>query len=464
MQSKENLDSIKEFLNQSNIDYVKVAITDIDGVLRGKYMHKDKFLKACESGFGFCDVIFGWDSNDDLYELENLWYEPLTGWHSGFPDAKVKIILDSKRSIPFENNVPLFLAQLDQEEVCPRGLLEKVLNRLTQNNLKAKASLEYEFFLFNEDPHTVRKKKFQNLSSFTPGMFGYSILRSSVHSKLYEDILNMCLEMDMKLEGLHTETGPGVLEAAIEVDEAMLAADKASIFKTFMKVLAQRNNLMATFMAKWSNKYPGQSGHIHCSLVNQSNEPIFGSKEQGPSEIMNHFLGGLQRYLPEFTLMLAPTINSYKRLTPGAWAPTSFTWGKENRTTGIRAILGSSFSQRIENRVGGADSNPYLALAATLGAGILGIENKITPLDEFKGNAYEAKINKTLQTPKSLGEATDIFKNSEAAKKVFGTQFVNHFSMSRDWENSQFENQRKLFERNSLEISEWELKRYFEII
>ena len=179
---------------------------------------------------------------------------------------------------------------------------------------------------------------------------------------------------------------------------------------------------------------------------------------------MNHFLGGLQRYLPEFTLMLAPTINSYKRLTPGAWAPTSYTVGKENRTTGIRAILGSPFSQRIENRVGGADSNPYLALAATLGAGILGIENKIIPLDEFKGNAYEAKIDKTLRTPKSLREASDVFKSSEAAKEVFGTQFVNHFSMSRDWENSQYENQRKLFEKNSAEISQWELKRYFEII
>jgi len=464
MKSKESIDSIRDFLENSHTNYVKVAITDIDGILRGKYMHKDKFLKACQSGFGFCDVIFGWDSNDDLYELENIWYQPKTGWHSGFPDANVKIILDSKRRIPFEDNVPLFLTQLDDEQICPRGLLEKVINRLAKNNIYAKAALEYEFFLFKEDPKSVRQKKYKNLSSFTPGMFGYSILRNSVHSDFYKDILDMCLQMDMQLEGLHTETGPGVIEAAISVDNAIDAADKATVFKTFMKVLAQRNELMATFMARWSEKYPGQSGHIHCSLVNDQDQPLFGSSETGVSETMRHFLGGLQHHLPEFTLMLAPTINSYKRLIPGAWAPTNYSWGKENRTTGIRTIMGSLQSQRIENRVGGADANPYLALSATLGAGMLGIENKIEPLEELKGNAYEEKVNESIKTPKSLKEAIDIFKSSPSARTVFGDDFVNHFSMSREWENFQFEKNRRLFENNSEEVTKWELNRYFEII
>ena len=257
---------IKLALQQNGVEYVKVAITDLDGVLRGKYMHVDKFLKSIESGYGFCDVIFGWDSSDALYEFkvsdeQNLF----TGWHTGFPDQTVKILLDSKRTIPFEKNTPFFLSELKDGEVCPRSVLKKVLRLLRESGLKGKSALEYEFFLFNESPISVRDKKFKNLSNFTPGMFGYSLLRSSVHSDLYQEILKMSLVMDFPLESLHTETGPGVLEAAIGVDEALNSADKAVLFKTFMKVLAQRKNLMATFMAKWSEKYPGQSGHIHSS-------------------------------------------------------------------------------------------------------------------------------------------------------------------------------------------------------
>ena len=381
---------IKLALQQNGVEYVKVAITDLDGVLRGKYMHVDKFLKSIESGYGFCDVIFGWDSSDALYEFkvsdeQNLF----TGWHTGFPDQTVKILLDSKRTIPFEKNTPFFLSELKDGEVCPRTVLKKVLKLLRESGLKGKSALEYEFFLFNESPISVRDKGFKNLSSFTPGMFGYSLLRSSVHSDLYQEILKMSSVMDFPLEGLHTETGPGVLEAAIGVDETLNSADKAVLFKTFMKVLAQRKNLMATFMAKWSEKYPGQSGHIHCSLVDLENKPVFWNEGGGGmSELMINFLGGLQKYSREFMAMIAPTTNSYKRLCVGAWAPINMTWAKENRTTGFRVIGGSPDSQRIENRLAGADANPYLALAATFAAGFLGIKEKLH--NEDRGSLYSS--------------------------------------------------------------------------
>ena len=289
---------IKLALQQKGVEYVKVAITDLDGVLRGKYMHVEKFLKSIESGYGFCDVIFGWDSSDVLYEFkvsdeQNLF----TGWHTGFPDQTVKILLDSKRTIPFEKNTPLFLSELKEGEVCPRSVLKKVLKLLNESGLKGKSALEYEFFLFNESPISVRDKGFKNLSNFTPGMFGYSLLRSSVHSDLYQEILKMSSVMDFPLEALHTETGPGVLEAAIGVDEVLYSGDKAVLFKTFMKVLAQRKNLMATFMAKWSEDYPGQSGHIHCSLVDLEDKPVFSNEGgSGMNELMINFLGGLQKY------------------------------------------------------------------------------------------------------------------------------------------------------------------------
>ena len=456
---------IKLALQQDNVKYVKVAITDLDGVLRGKYMHVDKFLKSIESGYGFCDVIFGWDSSDALYEFkvsdeQNLF----TGWHTGFPDQTVKILLDSKRTIPFEKNTPFFLSELKDGEVCPRSVLKKVLRLLRESGLKGKSALEYEFFLFNESPISVRDKKFKNLSNFTPGMFGYSLLRSSVHSDLYQEILKMSLVMDFPLESLHTETGPGVLEAAIGVDEALNSADKAVLFKTFMKVLAQRKNLMATFMAKWSEKYPGQSGHIHCSLVDLENKPVFWNEGGGGmSELMINFLGGLQKYSREFMAMIAPTTNSYKRLCVGAWAPINMTWAKENRTTGFRVIEGSPDSQRIENRLAGADANPYLALAATFAAGFLGIKERLQPTEPTSGEAYTMKTEEAYKVPNTLLEAAELFKNSQAARSVWGDQFVDHFSASRIWEYEQFLKNKPLFEKEQT-ISSWELERYFEII
>ena len=456
---------IKLALQQNGVEYVKVAITDIDGVLRGKYMHVDKFLKSIESGYGFCDVIFGWDSSDALYEFkvsdeQNLF----TGWHTGFPDQTVKILLDSKRTIPFEKNTPFFLSELKDGEVCPRTVLKKVLKLLRESGLKGKSALEYEFFLFNESPISVRDKKFKNLSNFTPGMFGYSLLRSSVHSDLYQEILKMSSVMDFPLESLHTETGPGVLEAAIGVDEALNSADKAVLFKTFMKVLAQRKNLMATFMAKWSEKYPGQSGHIHCSLVDLENKPVFWNEGGGGmSELMINFLGGLQKYSREFMAMIAPTTNSYKRLCVGAWAPINMTWAKENRTTGFRVIEGSPDSQRIENRLAGADANPYLALAATFAAGFLGIKERLQPTEPTTGEAYTMKTEEAYKVPNTLLEAAELFKNSQAARSVWGDQFVDHFSASRIWEYEQFLKNKPLFEKEQT-ISSWELERYFEII
>ena len=456
---------IKLALQQNGVEYVKVAITDLDGVLRGKYMHVDKFLKSIESGYGFCDVIFGWDSSDALYEFkvsdeQNLF----TGWHTGFPDQTVKILLDSKRTIPFEKNTPFFLSELKDGEVCPRSVLKKVLRLLRESGLKGKSALEYEFFLFNESPISVRDKGFKNLSNFTPGMFGYSLLRSSVHSDLYQEILKMSSVMDFPLESLHTETGPGVLEAAIGVDEALNSADKAVLFKTFMKVLAQRKNLMATFLAKWSEKYPGQSGHIHCSLVDLENKPVFWNEGGGGmSELMINFLGGLQKYSREFMAMIAPTTNSYKRLCVGAWAPINMTWAKENRTTGFRVIEGSPDSQRIENRLAGADANPYLALAATFAAGFLGIKERLQPTEPTTGEAYTMKTEEAYKVPNTLLEAAELFKNSQAARSVWGDQFVDHFSASRIWEYEQFLKNKPLFEKEQT-ISSWELERYFEII
>ncbi|GEK45739.1 glutamine synthetase [Bisbaumannia pacifica] len=444
----------RRIVEARGLSHVKVGMFDIDGVMLGKYMHKEKFFHALESGFAFCDVVLGWDSKDELYDNVSF-----TGWHTGYPDAPLRIVPESCRGVPAEGEMLLFLAEFTgpAAELCPRGLLRRVLERAQAMGFEAFGSLEYEFFLFQETPESVREKGFRHLRPFTPDMMGYSMLRSSVHSELYHELLGLAEAMDFPIEGLHTETGPGVLEAAIAVDGALAAADKGALFKTFTKVWAQRRGLMATFMAKWSPDYPGQSGHIHLSLRHADGgaSAFFDADApHGMSAIQRHFVAGQQALMPEFLAMFAPTINSYTRLIPGFWAPTDATWGVENRTTALRVIPGGDKSQRVEYRLGSADANPYLALAAAIAAGLYGIEQGLEPDEAVRGNAYELEHPAHQALPRTLWEAAQRLKASAPARALFGDAFVEHFAATREWEERQFRRH----------ITDWELDRYFEII
>lgn len=450
----QSIEDAKNIVNERKLTHVKIGFFDIDGVMRGKYMSKEKFFASLENGFAFCDVVLGWDSNDQLYD--NVAY---TGWHTGFPDAAMRLVPDSCRDIPLEDNMLLFLAEFsgDAASVCPRNLLHRVSQLAEDMGFDPYAALEYEFFVFNETPQSIREKGYRNLEPLTPGWFGYSMLRNSVHADVYEQILDMSEQMDFPIEGIHTETGPGVLEAAISVDSAENAADKAALFKTFTKILAQKNGLMATFMAKWSPDYPGQSGHIHVSLRNQKESTsAFYDPDQkySMSKIQRHFLAGQQRLMPELLSMIAPTINSYTRLVPGLWAPTDATWGVENRTTALRVIPGSDKSQRIEYRLGSADGNPYLSLAAALGSGLYGIMHELEPEAQVKGNAYEQEHPDSLTLPATLWDSAQRLKSSQAARELFGDQFVEHYAGTREWEVREYRKH----------VSDWEMDRYFEII
>ena len=254
----------KKIVEERKLDHIKVGVFDNDGIMRGKYMGRDKFFSALDKGFGFCDVVLGWDSNDQLYD--NVKY---TGWHTAYPDAPVRVLPDTCRNVPFEGDMVMFLGEFAEkaEAVCPRATLRRVLKKADDLGYKVNAATEFEFFMFKETPESIRAKGFRDLTTMTPGFFGYSVLRSSVHSEFYHQLMNMCTGLRIPLEGLHTETGPGVLEAAIQYCEALEAADRGALFKTYTKVLAQRNGMMATFMAKWSKDWPGQSGHIHTSLT-----------------------------------------------------------------------------------------------------------------------------------------------------------------------------------------------------
>ena len=435
------------------LSHVKVGAFDIDGILRGKYMSAAKFLSSLESGFGFCDVVLGWDSKDQLYDNVQL-----TGWHTGYPDTEARIVPESCRALPWEDPVLFFLAEFagPAAAVCPRTLLRRVLDRAAGMGYEVFSGFEYEFFVFEETPDSVREKHYKNLKPIAPDMFGYSVIRNSVWSDLYRDLLDNCEAMDIPIEGLHEETGPGVLEAAIAVDTGLAAADKAALFKTFAKVIAQRRGLMATFMAKWSKDYPGQSGHIHISLRDAAGKRVFhdADKAHGMSDAMRWFVGGQQKLMPELLAMISPTVNSYTRLIPGFWAPTDATWSVDNRTCALRVIGGSAKAQRVEYRVAAADANPYLALAAAVASGLWGIENRIEPTAPVKGNSYAAKHPKRLALPRSLSESAQRLRACDMAKDWFGATFVEHFAASREWEEREYRRH----------ISDWELARYFEII
>ncbi|NOY84956.1 MAG: glutamine synthetase [Nitrospirae bacterium] len=448
-----NAAQARQIIEERKLKHVKVGLFDIDGVMRGKYMSRDKFFSALDKGFGFCDVVLGWDVTDQLYD--NVKY---TGWHTGYPDATARIIPESCRALPLEDKMLLFLAEFsgDSAAICPRATLQRVLDKAKDMGLAVLSGFEYEFFVFNETPQSIREKKYQNLKPMSPAEFGYSIIRNSVESSIYQSLLDLSEAMDFPLEGLHEETGPGVLEAALTYDQAMASADKAALFKTFIKVALQKQGKLATFMAKWSPDFAGQSGHIHLSLKNLEDKSLFFEEGQkaGMSPTMCHFVAGQQKCMPELMAMIAPTINSYRRLIPGFWAPTEASVGIDNRTCAIRIIPGSEQSQRLEYRVAAADANPYIILSAVIASGLWGIENKAEIETMVSGNAYNQKFPKHLHLPATLWEAAQALKFSDMARGAFGDAFVDHFAASREWEEREFRKH----------ISQWELERYFEII
>jgi len=414
-------------------------------------------VSSVEGGFGFCDVVFGWDSQDVCYDNTKL-----VGWHKGYPDVLARLDLGTFRHVPWDDNVPFFLGefvwQKDGKEapfpLCPRQVLKRVLKRAEKLGFTPMCGMEFEWFNFSETPQSWAEKKGIAPDPITSGMFGYSLLRANAAQPFFEALFNEMGAFGVPIEGLHTETGPGVYEAAILFSEALEQADRAILFKTGAKEIASHFDIMPSFMAKWSQQFPGCSGHIHQSLSDDKTNRFYDPKgKHGMSKLFESYLAGQVAVLMEFAPMFWPTINSYKRLVDGFWAPVKPTWGVDNRTASFRVIPGSPKSTRLETRCPGADVNPYLAMAAVIAAGIHGVE---------KGMKLNAKpITGTNQgaeniprAPRTLIETTRIFEKSDAARDWFGDDFVDHFAATRDWEWRQWLDG----------VTDWELKRYFEII
>lgn len=451
-----NTKEITQYVTNHPSGKVKIAFADIDGILRGKYISAEKFLSVIKSGSGFCDVIFGWDAADVAYDGGQY-----TGWHTGYPDAPARLDLSTFRTIPWENDVPFVLGDImdasgNPAYVCPRQLVHKVLQDAERAGFTPYFAQEFEWFNFSETPQSAQDKNYRNLTPLTPGMFGYSILRSTLKNPFFTDLFELLGKFNVPLEGLHTETGPGVYEAAIQYAGLAEAADRAVLFKTAVKEIAYKHGIMATFMAKISESLPGCGGHVHQSLWDKAgkNNLFYDAKDkQKVSALMKSYIAGQLYCLPHILPMYAPTINSYKRLVEGAWAPTTLTWGIDNRTVALRVLCGGSKSSRLETRVIGSDANPYLAMAAALASGLYGIKKNLKlkqPATE--GNGYKDFSNGVL--PGNLYEATQLMKSSAVAKEILGEKFVEHFTQTREWE----------WRQHLKAVTDWEYRRYFEII
>ncbi len=443
-----------EAIQKSGARKVRVAITDVDGVLRGKYIHIDKFLSAVESGFGFCNVVLGWDVADVCYDESKY-----TGWFSGYPDAQVRLDLNSFRRLPWDRDVPFFLGDFVDAAgaplgVCPRQTLKRVIARAAEKGYVGKFALEFEFYNFKENPVSLREKNFANLQPLSPGMFGYSLLRAGLNGDYFNAIFDELGTGGVPIEGLHTETGPGVIEAAIQYSEALEAADRATVFKTGVKEIAYRFGIMPTFMARWNNALPGASGHIHQSLWKDDVNLFHDAGDPGRmSDPFRSYIAGQLKLLPELLPCFAPTVNSFKRLVEGFWAPTRANWGIENRTCALRVIPGVEKKMtRVETRVGGADLNAYLAIAAAFASGLYGIEHELELPAPVEGNAY--RDESAIRLPATLDEAARKMYSSAVARELLGDAFVEHFATSRLWE----------WRQSQAAVTGWELERYFEII
>jgi len=448
-------------IRKSGAGKVKVACSDIDGVLRGKYLHRDKFFGAAQpaphGGFGFCDVVFGWDSGDQCYDNTQV-----TGWQHGFPDALARLDLSTARLVPWDNNVPFFLGEFVNADgtpfpVCPRQTLKRVLKRAEKLGLQVMTGMEFEWFNFAETPQSWAAKKGVGPEPITPGMFGYSLLRMADRKPFFNALFDDMAAFGVPIEGLHTETGPGVYEVAIAFSSALEQADRAILFKTGAREIGKQHGVMPSFMAKWSEQLPGCSGHIHQSLTDspdgKTNLFYDAKSPRKMSQLFESYLAGQVACLMDFAPMFWPTINSYKRLVDGFWAPVKPTWGMDNRTASFRVIAGSPKATRLETRCPGADVNPYLAMAAVIAAGIHGVEKGLklsTP--PITGTNQGAEH--IPRAPRSLIETTRIFQQSDIARDFLGDTFVDHFAATREWEHRQWQDA----------VTDWELKRYFEII
>lgn len=444
--------TLDDFLADPASRFATVGMADTNGLLRGQMVSVASLRGIAVSGMGMAPAQLALDPTDVHLNL------PGVNDDSGdFHDDPLRIDPASARRLPWSKpgHDLLVLSNFTgpSAELCPRSILLKVLSRAAEAGLFPKYGMELEYTLFDETPESARAKGYRNLKPATPHASHDLILYQVMQTEWYEAMAAMCEPLRIDLAKMHEEIGAGFMEACIGAGTGVEPADQLMLLKTFIRALALRQGKSVTFMPRWSEEADSQSIHLHISLKDKEGAPLFwdAGQKNGVSQAFRWFLGGLQAHIGDMTLVFQPTVNSYRRFAPGTFAPPGLTWGYENRTTCFRLVGHDAGSLRVENRLPGADSNPYLSAAATLAAGVDGIINRIEPDPETIGSGY-------AQTPardfaRSMPEAIARLRASDFAKDWLGARFVEGFTATREAQHDEFRRR----------VPDVELQRFFDL-
>jgi glutamine synthetase len=446
------------------IHTVVAGASDTHGIWRGKRLPLADFLAKVDHGIPFSDVVLVITHSEDTDEGQEL-VEPPGGEayplyfprkEQGFPDIFVRPDLGTARRLPWHPGTVGVLGDFRlpggaEVPLDPRIVLRRLVGRARAQGLEPKIGIEYEFYIFRGDLAALRQAGWRpepvRARPYTYGVYG-----GSLDEDLIGEIRRQLAVAGVRVEASNPETGPGQFELNIRYDDALKAADDGFVYKNGIKEIVAARGLMASFMAKPRRDWAGSSCHIHQSLWDAgagANAFFARGSGRGLSESGQHYAGGLLSTMREFTALFAPTPNSYKRFTPYSWAGTSVSWSYENRSTGLRAIAEHPDEARLEHRLPGADTNPYLVIAACLAGGLHGIEQKIQPAPAYEGDAYAAG-GRLESVPTSLEEALDLLDRSDVAREMLGEDFVRHYVTMKRFEAEKYRQQ----------VSEWEVRRY----
>ena len=410
-------------IDSGEIDTVVVAFPDAQGRLVGKRVAarfwRDEVLPH---GAEACNYLLSVDV--DMNTVDGY---AMSSWEKGYGDMLLVPDLDTLRRVPWQEGTALVMADLAWEDRAPvvqspRGILNAQRARLAERGLTPYVGTELEFIVFDDSFRDAWAKGYTGLTASTDYNVDYNLLATTRLEPLLRDIRRGMDGAGMYCEGVKGECNDGQQEIAFRYAEALETADNHTIYKNGAKEIADRHGKSLTFMAKFDQR-EGNSCHIHLSVRGENGEAVMaGHGEHGFSPLMEHWIAGILATLREFTLLYAPTINSYKRYAKGSFAPTGVAWGVDNRTCALR-VVGHGASLRVENRVPGGDVNPYLAISAIIAGGLHGIENELTLPAPLTGNAYAAGVD-TL--PTTLREAAKLFSESTVARAAFGDDVVEH--------------------------------------
>jgi glutamine synthetase len=412
--------TLEELRGDQSIDTVIMAFTDMQGRLLGKRLHRDFFLEQVEHGHGIegCNYLLALDM-----EMEPVPGYAIASWERGYGDFELAPDLGTLRRIPWLEATALVLCDVawgDGTPVAPspRQVLRAQVERARSLGFEVMVGSELEFYLLRETYEEAHAKNYRDLTPSVPYILDYHILATSYDEPLMRQIRNGMQGAGIRVETSKGEAWPGQQEINFRYADALTMADNHVVYKNGAKEIAFQNGCSITFMAKPDHTWIGSSCHIHSSLW-RGEESAF----DGESELFGRYLAGQIACARELALFFAPNVNSYKRFAAGSWAPTTLAWGRDNRTCGFR-IVGSGPALRVESRIPGGDVNPYLAFAATIAAGLHGVENELELPPPLEGNAYESTAERF---PSSLREGIAALENGGMARAALGGDVVDHY-------------------------------------